>query len=94
MPEERKEPKIVFPERLHGGVYANAMAVTHAKEEFLMDFIMMAPQGSTVTSRVIISPGHLKRIIAALQENMEKYEKSYGKITVTKEPNNSIEFKP
>ncbi|MEA1913670.1 MAG: DUF3467 domain-containing protein, partial [candidate division WOR-3 bacterium] len=36
-----------------------------------MDFLMVAPPVGAVTSRVIISPGHMKRIIKALQKNVE-----------------------
>jgi len=83
---DKQEIKVNFPERLHGGVYANNMFVGHTKEEFIMDFLMVAPPAGAVTARVIISPGHMKRTIAALQQNLEKYEKSFGKITPAEEP--------
>jgi hypothetical protein len=94
MPNGKKEVKINFPERLHGGVYANNMFVSHTKEEFVMDFLMVMPPAGTVTARVVISPGHMKRIIAALQENMGKYEQAFGKIEAAKEPGSSIGFQP
>ena len=50
------------------GQYANAMQVAHTREEFLMDFMnLYAHQGvGVVSARVIISPGHMKRIVAAV----------------------------
>jgi len=39
----KKEMKVVFPENLRGGVYANNMVVTHTKEEFILDFMMITP---------------------------------------------------
>ena len=77
MPEEpaKKEIKITFPESLRGGVYANSMFATHTKDEFVLDFVMMAPPAGTVTARVITSPGHMKRMVSALSENLKKYEK-------------------
>lgn len=86
---EQKKPQEVaidFPERLRGGVYCNNMIVGHTKEEFIMDFMMIAPPIRTVTARVVISPGHMKRVIFALQDNLKKYENKFGKITAAKEP--------
>ena len=86
MAEEQKEIKVKFPEQLHGGVYANNMLVSHTKEEFIVDFLMVAPHAGAVTARVITSPGHMKRIIAALQQNLKKYEQTYGKVAEAEEP--------
>ena len=86
---EQKKPKeipINFPEHLRGGVYCNNMIVTHTKEEFIMDFMMVAPPSGAVTARVVISPGHMKRVISALQDNIKRYEDKFGKITAAEEP--------
>ncbi len=82
--------KVNFPPNLHGGVYSNNMVVTHTKEEFVLDFIMVAPPAGAVTARVIVSPGHMKRILAALQDNIAKYEKNFGTIQVAEEPKGQI----
>jgi len=87
-----KEIKISFPEKVQGGVYANNMVVSHTKEEFILDFIMVAPPAGTVTSRVIVSPGHMKRILEALRENISKYERSFGTIQIAEEPKGKIGF--
>ena len=70
------------------GAYANMMGVAHTKEEFVLDFINIYPaQGTGVaTSRVIVSPGHIKRILNAVKDNIEKYEKNFGKITEADAP--------
>jgi hypothetical protein len=31
-------------------------------------------------ARVVVTPGHLKRIIAALTDNLEKYEANFGDV--------------
>lgn len=77
---QQKEIKVTVPEKLAGGAYTNNMLVSHTKEEFVMDFMMMAPQAGVVTARVIASPGHMKRIVAALQDNIQKYEQAFGEI--------------
>jgi hypothetical protein len=69
------------------GVYSNLMMISHRKEEFILDFLFLQPQRSTqgqsvatLRSRVITSPEHAKRILRALQENLRRYESSFGEI--------------
>ena len=69
-----------------GGVYANNMIVGHTREEFVMDFIYVFPNQGVVNARVITSPGHMKRIIKALQDNLRKYESQYGEVREAVEP--------
>jgi hypothetical protein len=64
------------------GVYANTMQVSHTPEEFVIDFMNIFPPQGIVNSRVIVSPGTMKRIIAALTENVKKYETSFKAIEV------------
>ena len=72
--------KITLPEDIMRGVYANAMSVSHTKEEFLLDFLnLFQPQG-IVNARVIMSPSHFKRVITTLSENLKKYEDEYGEV--------------
>ena len=83
---DSKQIAVSFPEHLKGGVYCNNMVVSHTKEEFIMDFMMVGPGGGTVTARVIMSPGHMKRTVTALASNLATYEKNIGAITAAKEP--------
>jgi hypothetical protein len=91
-PTQQKKIPIDFPAQLKGGVYANNMMVTHTREEFILDFLMVGPNGGAVTARVIMSPGHTKRMIAALQDNMRKYEQQHGSLTAAEEPRGHIGF--
>ncbi len=86
------EVQVSFPDSLKGGVYSNMMTVTHTKEEFVLDFMMVMPPVGSVTSRVVISPGHMKRMIAALADNLSKYESRFGKLTAAEEPPKPIGF--
>lgn len=91
----KKEVKIAFPESLRGGVYSNNMFITHTKEEFILDFMMITPPVGSVTARVIISPGHMKRMVSALRGNLGKYEAKFGKLTEAPEPSKpTIGFHP
>lgn len=87
-----KEIKVNFPPALQGGVYANNMVVAHTREEFILDFLMVAPPAGAVTARVIVSPGHMKRILEALRENISRYEMTFGKIQIAEEPKAKIGF--
>jgi hypothetical protein len=89
---QQQEIKVNFPPHLQGGVYSNNMVVSHTKEEFIMDFMMVAPPAGTVMSRVIISPGHVKRMISALQDNVKKYEARFGTIQAAEEVKGNIGF--
>ena len=82
--------KVEFPKEMVGGVYANNMAVTHTAEEFIMDFIMIAPPAGVVKSRIVVSPGHMKRVLHALQDNLDKYEQKFGPVQMAEEPAGSV----
>lgn len=75
------------------GAYANTMMVAHTREEFVLDFLNLVPPQGLLVSRVITSPGHLKRIIAALAENLKKYEQAHGRVEASVAPDKEIGFK-
>lgn len=62
------------------GRYSNNMLVTHTREEFILDFLLTAPNGTQLVSRVMVSPGHMKRVLAALADNLNKYEANFGEV--------------
>ena len=92
MGEKPRELKVNIPAQLQAGVYANNLLISHAREEFIMDFSFITPPVGTVTARVITSPGHMKRIISALQENVKRYEAQFGIILQAEEPKGTIGF--
>ena len=62
------------------GAYSNIMFASHTKEEFVLDFMnVFGPQGIQV-AKIITSPGHFKRIVAALTDNLKKYEDQFGTV--------------
>lgn len=74
------------------GKYSNLMQITHTQEEFVLDFFMVVPPQGSLASRVIMSPGHLKRMVQALQENVQKYEDKFGKIEKSQAPETKVGF--
>lgn len=85
---EEKKPKqnqinIDLPEELADGVYTNLAIISHSHSEFVIDFIRMLPNvpKAKVKSRVILTPEHAKRLLAALSDNVKKYEAQHGSIS-------------
>ena len=86
MNDKKKEIKleIQIDEETSQGVYANLAMVNHSNAEFVLDFIFVQPQApkAKVRSRVVTSPVHAKRLLLALQENVQNFEKRFGPIDV------------
>lgn len=59
-------------------VYANVLRVEHNQEEFHLYFIAHAGEMANTVAKVIITPGHLKRMLSAMEENVEMYEEKFG----------------
>lgn len=74
------------------GEYANVMQVMHTKEEFLLDFLNVFPRSGTLNARIIVSPSHFKRMVAAMSENLGKYEAQFGNVEASEAPTNKIGF--
>lgn len=68
------------------GVYSNMASISHTQEEFVLDFLNVFPPAGTLNSRVIVSPGHMKRIVAALADNLAKYEAQFGAVKPSDAP--------
>ncbi len=66
------------------GIYINIASIAHSHAEFILDFIQMLPgtPKAVVKSRVITAPVHAKQLLLALKDNIERYEKVFGKIEV------------
>ncbi|MGL1887742.1 MAG: DUF3467 domain-containing protein [Reichenbachiella sp.] len=73
---------IELSEEVAEGVYSNLAMIAHSNSEFVIDFIRLMPgvPKAKVKSRIVITPEHAKRLHAALQDNIVKYEKTFGPI--------------
>jgi len=80
MAEKKRELSLKIPDNVLPGVYSNQMMVSHTREEFVLDFANLFPPQGVVNARVIVSPGHLKRMIGALRENLTRYETRFGTV--------------
>lgn len=66
------------------GVYSNLVLLNHTENEFVLDFAFIQPSNgrAKVRTRVVSSPRHTKRLLAALQKNLERYEERFGTIDI------------
>jgi hypothetical protein len=73
---------VQLDEDIAQGVYANLVLLNHTENEFVLDFAFIQPSNgrAKVRTRVISSPRHTKRLLQALQKNLERYEERYGRI--------------
>ena len=63
------------------GLYSNFAMINHSHSDFIIDFAQILPGvPATVGSRVIMAPEHAKALLAALQENVARYEQQFGTI--------------
>ena len=74
--------QIEIDENVARGTYTNLALITHSETEMLIDFLFLQPQTpkTKVLSRIITSPVHAKRFLAALQDNIAKYEARFGEM--------------
>jgi hypothetical protein len=75
------------------GAYANMAQVAHTPEEFVVDFMNILPPAGILASRVIMSPGHFKRLLAAMQENLKNYEEKFGTVKAAEAPEKNLGFR-
>ncbi len=67
------------------GKYSNVAVIRHTKREFALEFILDLQTDRSMVSRIITSPEHAKEIYKAIGDNIEKYEKKFGKIIIDKQ---------
>src|ERR1700744_6523696 len=89
MEEQMENPlNIELSEEVAEGIYSNLAIITHSNQEFVLDFVRIMPGApkAKVKSRIIITPEHAKRLLIALEDNIEKYEAINGRIKTSQEP--------
>lgn len=74
---------IELPEDIAEGTYSNLAIISHSHSEFVLDFIQILPNvpKAKVKSRVILTPMHAKRLLQALNDNIQKYEAQFGPVS-------------
>lgn len=83
-PQEGAMLNVELTDDVAGGIYSNLAIISHTPSEFVIDFLQVLPglPKARVRSRVILSPHHYKRLLLAMQDNLQKYESRFGEISV------------
>ncbi len=81
--QPKKEINIELSPEVAQGKYANLAVISHGPSEFFLDMICLAPNvpQAKVQSRIIMTPENAKQLLFALQDNVRKYEETFGEIT-------------
>ena len=95
MAEDKKQANqisIDLPEDIAEGTYSNLAIISHSNSEFVVDFVRLVPNvpKAKVKSRIILTPKHAKRLLNALKDNLDKFEKQFGKV----EDKDNLPFPP
>ncbi|HEY1553800.1 MAG TPA: DUF3467 domain-containing protein [Kofleriaceae bacterium] len=74
--------QVQIDEDVSQGVYSNLVLLNHTENEFVLDFAFIQPANgrAKVRARIVSSPKHTKRLLNALQKNLERYEERFGRI--------------
>lgn len=84
MEKKINDLKITLGPTVGAGTYSNLVVISHSATEFCLDFAQMVPgnpnDNAVVHQRIIMAPEHAKRLLAALNDNIGKYETTYGTI--------------
>lgn len=83
--QNQNQLNIELTEEIADGIYSNLAIITHSTSEFVVDFVKVMPgvPKAKVKSRILLTPQHAKRLMAALAENIQKYEAVHGTIKQT-----------
>ena len=86
--KKQNQVNIELPEEVAEGTYSNLAIISHSHSEFVIDFIRMMPNipKAKVKSRIVLTPQHAKRLMKALVDNINKFEKQFGTVTEADAP--------
>jgi hypothetical protein len=96
MNKKDQKINIELDQEVAEGIYSNLAIINHSVSEFIVDFVSLMPGSpkAKVKSRIILSPQHAKRLKNALEDNINRFEKSNGKIKNDDQSNIPLNFGP
>lgn len=87
---------IELDEAIAEGTYSNLAIINHSISEFVVDFVNIMPGApkSKVKARIILTPQHAKRLLNALSDNLDRFEKAHGEIRDYEKTPTPLNFGP
>ena len=91
----QQQLQIELGEKEAEGIYSNLAIITHSPAEFIIDFTRVTPgvPRARVLSRIIMTPQHMKLLMNAMRENMERYESQFGEVRVDGQSDHPFGFR-
>jgi len=92
---QSQQLQIELGEKEAEGIYSNLAIITHSPAEFIVDYTRVTPgvPRARVLSRIIMTPQHMKLLLNAMRENIDRYEEQYGEIRVDGQSSNPFGFR-
>ena len=86
--EQQPNLKLNITPEVSQGTYSNLVVISHNPTEIILDFAQILPgiDGAAVRQRIVMNPVHAKRTLAALSDNIKKYEQQCGTIEEPRVP--------
>lgn len=69
-----------IPDSVGRGVFSTGAIVMHGAHDFVIDFVQSLAPPRRVVARVALPPSVMPLFVAAMQENLRKYNQSFGAI--------------
>lgn len=93
--QQPQQLQIELGEKEAEGIYSNLAIITHSPAEFIIDYTRVTPgvPRARVLSRIIMTPQHMKLLLNAMRENIDRYEEQYGEIRVEGQSSNPFGFR-
>jgi len=90
----QQQLNIELGEKEAEGIYSNLAIISHSPAEFIVDFTRVLPgvPKAKVHARIVMTPQHAKLLLRALNENITRFENSYGEINI--DGNNNLNSFP
>jgi len=81
-----------LPEHVAQGVFSTGVIVVEGAEEFVLDFVQGLSRPPRVTARIVLTPNVMGHFVAALRDNLQKFEQAFGPPKPLPQPN--VERRP
>lgn len=75
--QQPQQPNVSVDDEVLKARYANTVSMMFTPEEFIFDFMNIFHPKGIVHSRIIMSPGHAKRLSLSLSDLIKKYEDQF-----------------
>lgn len=91
-PSERQQVSVSnvtarVPDNIGNGVFSTGAIVMSAQHEVVIDFVQRIGQPSQIVSRIVLPRAVAAKFIAALEENLSRFEQQFGPLPQPPKPN-------